>query len=62
MQGSSCRVNPVAHLAEHQTGNLKVVGSNPTRSEVFGLRSSTLSPVVITPEIIKVIIATLLLT
>ena len=44
---------PVAQLAEHQTGNPKVVGSNPTRSEVFGLRSSTLSPVVITPEIIS---------
>ena len=41
----------VAQLVEHLTCNQKVVGSNPTRSEVFGLRSSTLSPVVITPEI-----------
>ena len=44
---------PVAQLVEHLTCNQKVVGSNPTRSEVFGLRSSTLSPVVITPEIIS---------
>ena len=44
---------PVAQLVEHLTFNQKVVGSNPTRSEVFGLRSSTLSPVVITPEIIS---------
>ena len=36
----------IAHVAEHLTGNLKVVGSNPTRSEVFGLHSSTHSPAV----------------